>query len=98
MVKNKTVNQNLSANGKTFSGIVVSDKMTNTIVISLAYTFRHPKYNKIVKKNKKIYAENNLSAKTGDTVTVRETRPLSKLKRFTTLVIVKKGSENVDST
>lgn len=77
--------------GKVFSGIVVSDKMANTIVISLAYTFRHPLYKKIVKRNKKIYAENNLNAKIGDTVRVRETRPLSKLKRFTTLEITKKA-------
>ncbi len=77
--------------GKTFEGSVVSDKMTNTIVVSLEYTNRHPLYKKIVKKHKNIYAENNLSAKTGDVVKVRETRPLSKLKRFTTLEIIKKS-------
>ena len=76
--------------GKTFTGIVVSDKMTNTLVITLEYKSRHPLYKKIMKKNKKIYSENNLGAKTGDTVKVRETRPLSKLKRFTTVEIVKK--------
>ncbi|MFA5894710.1 MAG: 30S ribosomal protein S17 [Candidatus Shapirobacteria bacterium] len=75
--------------GKTFTGVVVSDKMTNTIVIELSYTFRHPMYKKIVKKNKKIYSENNLTAHLGDTVLVRETRPLSKLKRFTTVEILK---------
>jgi small subunit ribosomal protein S17 len=75
--------------GKNFTGVVVSDKMTNTIVVSLSYTARHPLYKKIVRKNKKIYADNNLKAKMGDTVRVRETRPLSKLKRFTTLEIVK---------
>ena len=77
--------------GKNFTGIVVSDKMANTIVVSLSYTTRHPLYKKIIKKNKKIYADNNLNAKMGDTVKVRETRPLSKLKRFTTLEIVKSG-------
>ena len=81
-------------NGKTFTGVIVSDKMTNTIVVSLSYTSRHPLYKKIVKKNKKIYAENNLKAKTGDTVKVRETRPLSKLKRFTTLEIIKSALSN----
>jgi len=75
--------------GKIFTGIVVSDKMANTIVVSLSYTTRHPLYKKIIKKNKKIYADNNLNAKTGDTVKVRETRPLSKLKRFITLEIIK---------
>ena len=76
--------------GKTFVGEVVSDKMNNTIVITMEYKSRHPLYKKIVKKNKKIYAENNLSAKIGDIVKIRETRPLSKLKRFTTLEIIKK--------
>lgn len=77
--------------GKTFEGSVISDKMTNTIVVSLEYTRRHPLYKKIFRKHKNIYAENNLSAKIGDVVKVRETRPLSKLKRFTTLTITKKS-------
>ena len=81
----------INKTGKTFEGRVVSDKMTNTITISLEYTMRHPLYKKIVRKHKNIYAENNLSAKTGDIVKVRETRPLSKLKRFTTLAITKKS-------
>lgn len=81
-----------NSTGKTFTGIVVSDKMTNTIVVSLSYTYRHPKYNKIVKQNKKLYSENNLGAKTGDTVLIRETRPLSKLKRFTTVEITKQAT------
>jgi len=81
----------INTTGKTFEGSVISDKMTNTIVVSLEYTRRHPLYKKIVKKHKNIYAENNLSAKIGDRVKVRETRPLSKLKRFTTLAITKKS-------
>jgi small subunit ribosomal protein S17 len=84
-------NKNISK-GKIFTGIVVSDKMANTIVVSLSYTFRHPLYKKIVKKNKKIYAENNLKAKMGDTVKLRECKPLSKLKRFITLEIIKSSS------
>ncbi|NCU32146.1 MAG: 30S ribosomal protein S17 [Candidatus Moranbacteria bacterium] len=79
----------INKTGKTFEGIVVSDKMTNTIVVSLEYTMRHPLYKKIVRKHKNIYAENNLSAKTGDIVKVRETKPLSKLKRFNTVEIIK---------
>jgi small subunit ribosomal protein S17 len=83
---------NLNKIGKTFIGQIVSDKMTNTIVISIEDTYRHPMYKKTVSKHKKIYAENNLSAKIGDIVKVRETRPLSKLKRFTTIEIIKKSS------
>ncbi|HPJ16834.1 MAG TPA: 30S ribosomal protein S17 [Candidatus Woesebacteria bacterium] len=81
--------------GKTFQGVVSSDKMTNTITIVLDYKFRHPIYKKIVKRNKKIHAENNLNAQIGDTVLVRETKPLSKLKRFTTLKIVKKAEQTL---
>ena len=76
--------------GKTFIGKVTSDKMQNTIVVTLEYTHRHPLYQKISKKSKNIYSENNLSAKTGDIVKVKETRPISKLKRFTTVEIIKK--------
>lgn len=90
MVNTKTTNP-----GKTFSGIVVSDKMANTIAISLDYKSRHPIYRKIVKKNKKIYSENNLKANTGDFVKVREVRPLSKLKRFTTVEIIKKSTTDL---
>ncbi|MDD3003187.1 MAG: 30S ribosomal protein S17, partial [Candidatus Shapirobacteria bacterium] len=45
-----------NTNGKTFEGSVISDKMTNTIVVSLEYTRRHPLYKKIVRKHKNIYA------------------------------------------
>ncbi len=79
--------------GKTFIGTVVSDKMNNTIVLEMSYTRRHPIYKKIITKHKKIYADNNLSAKTGDIVKVREVKPISKLKRFTTLEILKKHLE-----
>ncbi len=82
---------NTNKTGKTFIGQVVSDKMTNTLVISMEYTYRHPLYKKIVSKYKKIYAENNLSAKMGDVIKVKEVRPLSKLKRFTTVEIIKKS-------
>ncbi|HOR01851.1 MAG TPA: 30S ribosomal protein S17 [Candidatus Woesebacteria bacterium] len=85
-MKNKTKNT-----GKIFIGNVVSDKMANTIVVSLEYTRRHPMYKKIIRKHKNIYADNNLSAKTGDIVKVRETKPISKLKRFTTIEIIKKS-------
>ena len=79
--------------GKIFIGKVVSDKMQNTIVLEMSYTRRHPVYKKIITKHKKIYADNNLSAKTGDIVKVKEVRPISKLKRFTTLEILKKHLE-----
>lgn len=83
------MNSQINKTGKTFIGEVVSDRMEKTITVSLEYKRRHPIYHKIVAKHNKIYAENNLNAKVGDIVKVRETRPLSKLKRFTTLEIIK---------
>ncbi|MPM83497.1 30S ribosomal protein S17 [bioreactor metagenome] len=85
-MKNKTVNKT----GKTFIGQVIGDKMANTIVVSMDYTQRHPIYKKIITKHKKVYVDNNLSAKIDDIVKIRETRPLSKQKRFTTVEIIKK--------
>ena len=87
----KTTNKNKAKHsGKIFTGRVVSDKMQDTIVILLGYQSRHPIYKKIVKKSKRIYAQNNLSARQGDLVRVVECRPISKLKKFTTLEIIKK--------
>ena len=86
---------NTNNTGKIFIGQVVSDKMANTIVVELEYTNRHPKYKKILTKHKNIYSDNKLSAKTGDTVKVRETRPTSKLKRFTLVEIIKKASSTL---
>ena len=89
-MKNKT-----NKTGKTFIGQVKSNKMSDTIVVSLEYTSRHPKYKKIITKNKNIYSSNNLSAQIGDIVKVRETRPVSKLKRFTTVEIIKKAIQAI---
>jgi small subunit ribosomal protein S17 len=84
------MDKKINNTGKTFIGTVVSDKMNGTIVLSMDYKTRHPLYRKTVKQRKKLYAENNLSAKVGDLVKVRECRPLSKLKRFTTVEILNK--------
>jgi len=77
--------------GKTFVGTVTSDKMTSTIVVVITSKYRHPVYKKIVTKKHKVYAQNNLDAKIGDQVLIKETRPISRLKRFTTLKIIKKS-------
>lgn len=65
-------------------GIVTSAKMNKTIVVRVDMKKSHPKYKKLVGSSKKFYAhdpENKF--KEGDTVTIYETRPLSKLKRWT---------------
>lgn len=74
-------------------GVVVSDKMNKTRVVKVERLVEVPKYKKIIKKYKKYYAhdENNMS-KTGDLVKIKLTRPLSKLKRWEIIEVIKKGS------
>lgn len=70
-------------NRKAKKGIVVSDKMNKTVVVQVQTTMRHPQYSKVIKRNKKFYAHNEIEAvKVGDVVAIVETRPLSKLKRW----------------
>ena len=88
---------NVTATGKRKQrvGEVVSNKMTKTIVVRVERRFPHPQYKKIVTSYKKFYAHDEKSeAKPGDTVRIEESRPLSKLKRWTLVEVVERG-ENV---
>jgi small subunit ribosomal protein S17 len=64
-------------------GRVTSDKMDKTVVVTVERVTRHPLYGKVMKLNKKykVHDENN-EARLGDTVRIRECRPLSKEKKF----------------
>ncbi len=68
---------------RTKKWIVTSSKMEKTIVVSVNTYKADPKYKKRYKVTKKFYAHDELnSCKEGDTVVIKETRPLSKLKRW----------------
>lgn len=71
-------------------GKVISDKMNKTRVVLVESVKQHPKYKKILKSHKKYYAhdENNTS-KTGNMVKIALTKPISKLKRWKILEIIK---------
>src|ERR1700760_3262489 len=74
-------------------GNVVSTKMQKTIVVEVEMRKAHPKYKRIVKSSKKFYAHDEQnSARVGDVVRIRETRPLSKLKRWSLEEIVRRSS------
>jgi small subunit ribosomal protein S17 len=74
-------------------GNVVSTKMQKTIVVEVEMRKAHPKYKRIVKSSKKFYAHDEQnSARIGDVVRIRETRPLSKLKRWSLEEIVRRSS------
>lgn len=70
-------------------GEVISDKMDKTISVLIYRMVKHPKYGKYVKKTSvfKAHDESN-QAKAGDIVKIRETRPLSKTKRWTLAEVV----------
>ncbi len=73
-------------------GVVVSDKMDKTVVVLVERRVRHPLYKKEIKKRKKFYAhDENNQCKVGDVVKIMETRPLSKLKRWRVVDIIKKA-------
>ena len=70
-------------------GKVVSDKMAKTVVVRLERRFPHPRYGKMVTRSTKVKAHDEQNdAKTGDTVRIMETRPLSKDKRWRVVEIV----------
>ena len=74
---------------KTRVGLVVSDKMQKTVVVRLERRFAHPRYGKMVTRSTKVKAHDEQNdAKTGDTVRIMETRPLSKDKRWRVVEIV----------
>jgi small subunit ribosomal protein S17 len=77
---------------KTLVGVVTSDKMDKTVVVTVERTTRHPLYGKVVKISKKYKAhtENN-DAKMGDTVRICECRPISKDKTFFVQEILERG-------
>ncbi len=74
-------------------GQVVSTKMQKTIVVAVEMRKAHAKYKRIVRSTKKFYAhDEQSSARLGDMVRIRETRPLSKLKRWSLEEIVRRSS------
>nr|WP_207738855.1 30S ribosomal protein S17 [Coprococcus hominis (ex Arizal et al. 2022)] len=77
---------------KTRVGLVTSDKMDKTIVVSIVDNVKHPLYGKIVKRTYKLKAhDENNECKVGDRVRVMETRPLSKDKRWRLVEIIEKA-------
>ena len=77
---------------KTRVGLVTSDKMDKTIVVSIVDNVKHPLCGKIVKRTYKLKAhDENNECKVGDRVRVMETRPLSKDKRWRLVEIIEKA-------
>lgn len=94
--KNCPFHGNLRIRGRSFVGIVTSDKMAKTATIEWARRKYIPKYERYERRRTKIHAHNPecINAEKGDQVEIRECRPLSKIKNF---VIIKKFGKNIES-
>lgn len=73
-------------------GVVTSNKMNKSIVVTVETKVMHPKYGKFVKHSKKFMAHDEKEeCGIGDTVRIMETRPLSKLKRWRLVEVIEKA-------
>lgn len=77
---------------KVFTGTVVSDRMQKTVVVSVERSFRHPRYNKLLRRRTKLKAhDEEQKCRVGDKVRIMETRPLSRDKRWRIIEVVQKA-------
>lgn len=76
---------------KTRTGVVTSNKMAKTITVAVERKVKHPIYGKFIKKTTKFHAHDDRNeCSEGDVVTIMETRPLSKTKRWRLVEVVEK--------
>jgi len=88
MKKETTKTQNTASKKKQLHGVVVSDKMKDTVVVKVESFFKHPKYKKYISRSKKFMAHDfGNSRKVGDKVTIEETAPMSRHKRFKVVAV-----------
>ena len=74
-------------------GSVVSNKMAKTIVVEVIRRVQHPVYKRTINKRKKFYAhDEQTSARVGDVVRIVESRPLSKMKRWTLADVIRRAA------
>ncbi len=77
---------------KVREGIIVSSSMNKTVVVAVVERVRHPRYAKTVQRTKRLYVHDEANdAKVGDRVSIQETRPLSKLKRWRLVTVVERA-------
>lgn len=76
------------------TGKVVSDKMDKSIVVLIERQVQHPLYGKLIRRSTKLHAhDENNTAKAGDVVTIKESRPISKTKSWTLVEVVEAAAE-----
>ncbi len=89
VISNGEVTLSSDKTGKTMIGKVISDKMQKTIVVVVERTVKHQKYGKILRRRTKLHAhDENQVCKIGNTVKIRESRPLSKMKSWVLVEVI----------
>lgn len=79
------------------TGVITSNKMTKTVVVEISRTFRHPLYRKVVHRDKRVKAHDELGCQIGDQVQIVESRPLSREKRWVVEKILKREIRAAES-
>ena len=73
-------------------GVVVSDARDKTVTVEVPSSFKHPRYDKVVRRRTKFHAHDESNeARLGDTVRIMETKPLSKQKRWRVVEVVERA-------
>ncbi|MBC8500455.1 MAG: 30S ribosomal protein S17 [DPANN group archaeon] len=100
-LKNKKSKENkISLRGRTFEGVVISDKMHKTVTVEWKTREYIPKYERYERRRTRVKAHNpkDMNAKIGDYVNIMETRPLSKTKHFIVIEVKNKDQEVKNET
>jgi small subunit ribosomal protein S17 len=83
-----------TANKRTLTGRIVSDKMNKTVTVLVERRVKHPLYGKIVTRSKKYHAHDEKNEfKAGDTVLIEECRPIAKTKAWKVAKLIEKARE-----
>ncbi len=83
----------MTNNRRRLKGVVISAKMQKTVIVQVNRSHRHPVYGKVLRKNKKYLAHDEIGSQPGDKVVIVESRPLSKRKRWVIEQVLHKVAE-----
>ena len=83
-------------NRRRLTGIVVSDKMQKTVVVEVSRSYRHRLYGKVVSDSNRFMAHDEIGCKVGDQVTIVESRPISRRKRWVVEEILQRSETAIE--
>ena len=87
-----TTTAEVTKSKRTLTGVITSDKMDKTVTVLVARAVKHPILGKVLRRSKKYHAHSpNNEFKMGDTVTIEETKPMSKTKAWAVSKLIEKA-------